>query len=413
MEKCLVKLSGYSFYLGLFIELGIVILDKSAYTIRYEGLWFRGTFILFGFSLLCRIAGDYFSQGLQGLIGKEALKEWIWLVLFALIGVISYKSTGRNEILRFVVFIWACSGMNMKKVLKYTFWYTTSGCLVVILLSVTGIYGDIALTQVYRTDTPWVQGATETRYCFGMGHPNAFHCMMLALTWLGLYCYDEKMKWYGYILLGAAHIIVFLFTDSRTGLLMSLGSLVLIVVLHYGVRIRRSKWVYIGGIAVLIGTVIFSYYCAKYSTGHPLLARIDGLLSHRILNLYYDTVNHEGMLNTWSLWSEPGNTAFFDLGVVRFFYWFGIIPAIIYYLAQCHLIWCGYRNKDYMLLAVMVSISLYTVFEAHYVSDYLGRNYIFFFMGLYLMEMLGRNRKREKGDPDDISAINQRNHTGL
>ena len=373
-KKYIDMISRYSFYLALFIELTIVIVEKSEYIIQYEGWWFRITFLLFGLSLITT---------------KRELRQWIWLAVFGVIGLISYRATGRNEILRWVVFVWTCYGKDMKKVLKFTFWYTATGCAVIALLSILGIYGEIAHTTVYRTEVAWTPGIEETRYCFGMGHPNSFHCMMLVITWLGLYCYHEKIKWYGYILIGAAHIAVYLFTDSRTGLLMSVGFLGLVVLFKYIRKLQEFKLSYIVGIMTILAVVIFSCFMAKYSIFHPVLEKIDVILSHRILNLYYDTVNHEGMLNTWSLWSAVGNSYYFDLGIVRFFYWYGIIPGIIYFLAQCRLVWCGYKEKDYMLAVIMMVISIYSVFEAHFISDYMGRNYILFFFGMYLAQMLG------------------------
>ena len=374
IQKYMELISKYSFALGLFIELTIVIVEKSEYIIQYEGWWFRITFLLFGLSLITT---------------KRDIKQWIWFGIFAIIGVISYRATGRNEILRWTVFIWACYGKDMKKVLKFTFWYTAAGCAVIVLLSLLGIYGEIFQTTVYRTEIAWTPGMEETRYCFGMGHPNSFHCMMLVITWLGLYCYREKIKWYGYLMIGVSHIIVYLFTDSRTGLLMSVFSIGLALFLNYVKGLQERKWIYVLGILVIVGTVLFSVFVAKHSVFHPLLEKIDGVLSHRILNLYYNTVNHEGMLNTWSLWSAERNNYYFDLGIVRFFYWYGIIPGILYFLAQCKLIWCGYQKKDYMLLALLVVIAVYSVFEAHFISDYMGRNYILFFFGMYLAELLG------------------------
>ena len=362
------------FYLALFMELTIVLLDKSKYIIQYEGMWFRVTFVLFGFSMIT---------------SKHSLRSWLCFALMSLMGVNSYFHTGRNEILRAVVMIWACEGKDIKKALKFAFWYTAAGCAVIFLLSVLGIYGDLFLEAVYRTDQPWVPGKIEKRYCFGMGHPNAFHCMMLAVTWLGIYCYNEKIKWYEYGVIGVFHIIVYLFTDSRTGILMSICSLGLVVILRYCKVLRENKWTYILGILMIIATVAFSVFMAKYSVHHPLLKQLDGVLSGRITNLYYDTVNHEGMLNTWSLWSAERNRYFFDLGVIRMFYWFGIIPALVYFAAQCRLLWCGFKKKDYMLLAMVVSIAVYTVFEAHFISDYMGRNYILLWFGMYLSQMLG------------------------
>ena len=71
------------------------------------------------------------------------------------------------------------AGMTYDNVVKTR--YTLAGCVVLFLLSVLGIYGKTFLEAVYRTDVPWTPGEVEKRYCFGMGHPNAFHCMILVV----------------------------------------------------------------------------------------------------------------------------------------------------------------------------------------------------------------------------------------
>lgn len=374
MEKYLNKISQGSFWLALFIELTIVVVEKSEYIIQYEGLWFRLTFVLFGISLVTT---------------RHSLKEWAGLCFFALMGVISYSVTGKNEILRFVVFIWACLGKEMKKVLKFTFLYTLAGCLILALLSILGIYGEMLQIAVYR------QGIQETRYCFGMGHPNALHSMVLALTLLGIYVYHNRLKWYGYAGILILHCAVFLLTKSRAGFMVSVGALLLMMILQYWKGIQAKKWPYVLGIFIIIGAVILSVLFAVYSIDLPLFKALDTVLTGRIIALK-DSNNWEGMIHTWSLWSAERNNYYFDLGIVRVFYWYGIIPGITYFLTQCRLIWCGWQKKDYMLLAVLVAITIYSVFEAHYVSDYLGRNYIFFFFGLYLADMLGEKREEKK-----------------
>ena len=72
----------------------------------------------------------------------------------------------------------------------------------------------------------------------------------------------------------------------------------------------------------------------RYSDGEvmPIFEKIDSYMTGRIYS-YYDSDRDEGMLHTWRLWSEPRNNYFFDLGIVRMFYWFGIIPATIYFQA--------------------------------------------------------------------------------
>ena len=374
MKPIFHKVSKATFVLALFIELTIVIVEKSEYIIQYEGIWFRLTFLLFGISLITT---------------KHHWKEWLALFLFGIIGVISYKVTGRNEILRWLVFIWACKGKDIRKVLKFTFWYTLAGCAVIMLLSIVGIYGSIAQEAVYRTETAWGNGILEIRYSFGMGHPNAFHCMMLVLTWLGIYCYYNVIKWYGYLVIGAGHLVVFYFTDSKTGILMSTITMVLVAI---SLGEKTGNYIYRGGILLIVGVIAFSIYMAAYSKevlNNNILYQLDSALSNRILNLYYNTTAHEGTLSTWSLWSNSRSTSYFDLGIVRMFYWYGIIPAGIYFISQCRLLWCGYKKRDYMMSVILICITIYSVFEAHFVSDYMGRNYILFFFGMCLKDMLG------------------------
>lgn len=381
------KLSHLAFYVALFIELTIVVVEKSEYIIQYEGLWFRLTFLLTCISVV---------------LTRKSRREWIWFVLFSSLGAASYYFTARNELLRWIVFIWACVGKDMKKVFKLTFWYTLAGCIIIFLLSVTGIYGKMFLEAVYRVEEYGGPAYEEIRYCFGMGHPNAFHCMMLVITWLGIYCYYEKIKWYFYPVIGAFHLLVYYFTDSRTGLLMSAGSLFVIIVLRYWKGMQEKCLIYLLGMAVILASIAFSVYAAKYSILDPFLKKIDGYLTGRIWALY-DSYNFEGMLSSWTLMGESDNYKYFDMGIVRFFYWFGVIPGIIYFLAQIRLLWCNYRNKDYMTLAMVIVITVYSVFEAHFISDYMGRNYILFFFGMYLSQMIGYRHNCH--EPENSSQV--------
>lgn len=373
--------SKISFSIALFIELTIVVLDKSEYIIQYEGQWFRLTFVLFGVSLITT---------------KHSVKEWIVLTLLGIVGFLSYCHTGRNEIIRFIVFIWACQGKDMQKVLKGTFWYTVFGTLGIMALSLTGIYGEVILTQVYR------EAGVESRYCFGMGHPNSFHCMIFVLTLLGMYCYEEYLQWHSYLLLGMLHLTVFFLAKSRTGFLIAIGTIVMVAILKNVPGIQKWKGIYFLGMLLLVMSVVFCIYCAKYSITIPSLMKLDRFLNGRIWGLHDSSMRHDGMLNTWHLWSDSTNIKYFDMGMVRIFYWYGIIPGAIYILAQIRLLWVAMKKSDYMLLALMISITLYSLIEAHFVSVYLGRNYILFFLGMYLSDMLPAIGEKDAKSPSVV-----------
>ena len=75
---------------------------------------------------------------------------------------------------------------------------------------------------------------------------------------------------------------------------------------------------------------------------------------------------------------------YFDMGWVKLFYRYGIIPGGICLVVLLILLWQIYRRRDACGLMVFVILSVYTVVEAHLVSVYLGRNFLLMMMGSYL-----------------------------
>ena len=116
------------------------------------------------------------------------------------------------------------------------------------------------------------------------------------------------------------------------------------------------------------------------------LSKLDRQISGRIVSLA-GTTDKEGMIQTWSAFSEPGNMDYyFDMGWVKLFYRYGVIPGGIYLLALIALLYRLYRHKDAGGLAVFMILAVYTVMEAHVISVYLGRNVLLLMMGYYFFE---------------------------
>ncbi len=374
------------FYLGVVIEVLLVLIDKSAYTNPVEGRIFQITFLLFLVKVcLTRYTG----------------REYAAVFLACVVGAISYFVTGRNEVIRLVMFIAACKDVDMKRCLKLVFYMTLTGCMIIILLSVTGIYGAVSLTQEYRLD------GVETRYTLGMGHPNALQCMVWALTTLGLYLYGEKMKWYHYLLTMLVNIFFFLLTDSKTGLLVT----VFTVVIVYMTTEKKHKMVSKLGAAIGIATTAFSVGISVVIAGNAyrvynyvwnndrtpftlFLVKLNSLLTGRI-RVLTENDGFEGTIGTWRLFSRPENNYYFDLGWVRLFYWYGIIPGCIFVAVIIILMIYCYKKKLYPVLALIASFALYSVMEAHAVSVYLARNYVIFIIGQYWVKLISKEKAQE------------------
>jgi uncharacterized membrane protein YwaF len=86
---------------------------------------------------------------------------------------------------------------------------------------------------------------------------------------------------------------------------------------------------------------------------------------------------------------------YFDMGWVKLFYRYGVIPGALYVLACLLLLWQFYRRKDACGLVVFVIFAIYTVVEAHLVSPYIGRNYLLMMMGtMFFGQQPGRYEQR-------------------
>lgn len=380
-----------AFYIGLTIELLMVIIDKSNYINPIEGYLFRLTFLLFA----CKL-----------LLTHYELREWALILVMEAVGFISYRVTGANDIIRVVTFVAACKGIPLKEALRYTFYVTLTGCLVIVALSVTGIYGDISLTQAFGHESAettryiGVEAAEETRYTLGMGHPNALSCMFFMLAALGVYVWFDRMKWYSYLFLMILNVGVYLLARSKTSMLITTAYLGGACLLTLVKGLRRKTILYVCGLLVFVLCIAFSvdaavcaqrvrvaqwnefFYWTPGDNEHiVLLGKIDRYINGRIVSLT-DSDKNDGMIQTWSAFSCENNmNYYFDMGWVKVFYRYGVIPGILYVAANLLLLWRIWRRRDACGLALFVMFAVYTVVEAHLISVYIGRNYLLMMMG--------------------------------
>lgn len=363
MENRVKAFGEICFWIGLLIELVIVIVDKSAYLNPYESQLFRITFLLFGIKIITT---------------KYSIKEWGCILLVGLLAACSYVINEKDEAVRAVVFVASCKDISLKKNIKVIFYVTMIGCAVLILLSVTGIFGAMSVTADYGRE------AVETRYTLGMGHPNALHCMIWMVMTLAIYAYDRFMKWYHYLLLMVINMVTYLLTDSNTGMMLAAATIIGAAVLHDIPILQKSLWVYAAGAIIVIACIAFSVYGAYAGNGRndssTFMYKLDKILNGRYQYCY---AVEDARMSNWKLFAAPENTEYFDAGFVRAFYWYGIIPGIMYGLMHLYLIWQSYRHKDYVLLVMVVAFSVYNLMEAHFVSVYLLRNYLLVCMGYY------------------------------
>lgn len=376
MNKWLDNICAGLFYLGLAAEILLVIWDKSSWTDPYMGQICRMTFLLFAVCCACSVR-------------KSTMAEDIVFAIGVLIGALSWRFGGRNDLLRIVIFLRAAGTVSVPRAMKVTFVSSVMGCLGLVGLAFAGIQGHLYQTYDYGH-------GVETRWDLGLGHPNSLHCMAAMLLIFGLYLFEKKMKLYLYVLLGVGNVLLYGLTRSNTAFAISMLALMLSLLLHYGKKLAAGNAVYFLGELFLFGGLLFSVFCGIYRpSGHWLLEKLDHVLTGRISSLWTTTF-HEGTLSTWKWFGQRLNVCYFDLGWLRVVYWYGVIPAIVIIGLTFALLEHARKTKDRAAFLLLLCFGLYTVFEAHLVSAYIGRNYALFIAALYLPKMLGRTEPAKR-----------------
>lgn len=361
------KIGNACFWIALFIESVIVMVDKSAYINPWEGKLFRLTFLLFCIKIIAT---------------KYSKKEWIVIALIGILVSISYLINDKDEVVRAAVFVISCKNIDVKKSMKLVLGVTLVSSIILFVLAASGVFGAMTMTANFgRGPFP---GIVETRYCFGMGHPNAFQCMLLMMTILAIYIYHDRMKWYMFIILEAINFVAFYFTDSNTGFLVVTAVIFGSMLMKYCSWMRDGKWVYFCFAGIILVCLALSMYGAavgnKYGYEHTFINRLDALLNGRF---QYSYSYEDARLMNWKLFAAKSNTVYFDQAYIRLFYWYGIIPGICYIAMNLYLVYESYKQKDYMLAVMVVGLAVYGIMEAHVISIFILRNYLFLWMGYY------------------------------
>ncbi len=359
-----------SFLTGFLIELLVVIVEKSDLPPLPEGQIFRLTFVLFLVAALCT---------------EYTLRECAAVGFFGLVALISWRVSGRDELVRFVVFAAACKCVAPGRIFRMAFWVTLAGCAALVFLSATGLFGAVSWTADFG------RGYEQTRYCLGMGHPNALHCMALMLLVTGLYLYNGRLRWWVYPLLLLGNAVLFRLTDSRTGALVAYGTIFLAGWMRYGTKFWSRRWVYWAG-----GAFVAALYGLSVWLTLHYQHRLDRFFNMRFWNAI--VVGGASPAN-WTWFSSPDASVYFDLGYIRLFYWYGIIPGLLS-LVLVGLVCAKLgRDRDRQGLLLVLCCSVYTFVEAHLVSVYIGRHLPLMLLGCLWYRMPGVSGGRRVWPP--------------
>ena len=360
-----------AFWTAFFLELFYVFWAQSDLIPLWDGAFWRVTFAL---------------TMVKVLTTKYSKKEWLIFALAAVLGVISWRCSGRNEMLRILAWIYACKEVDPGLIMKRFFYCTLGGSLALILLSVTGIFGRVSIFTRFRGG-----GYMEMRYCLGMGHPNGLQCMTLMITLMILYLYYEKLNWkwlLGLLLLNSG---MFYLTVSRFGYVSAIFALLYTVVLKWSEKKAKRRYILALSLMGYLSCIVVSLVCAaRTNINPPFWWNFSALTNGRVQGAY-----QLANLADWTLFGSRLYTEPVDMGIVRLFFWYGWIPALLACVLGLYGLYWYIMEKNDPAAVLILSLAVYSVFEAHIVSAILGRDPLIFLMGI-LMAAGFLNRGKEQ-----------------
>lgn len=279
----------------------------------------------------------------------------IGVFLFALAGISMYCKRDTMLFTNVLVLL-SMKNIDVDRLLHPLFWSALFGCLLVMVGSTMNIGLEISYTKVYRPEEGVI-----TRYAFGYGHPNQFHLFMVRMMSLYVGVHYRKLNWKHMLMLAGFNWIVYLFSDSRTGMLVGFLLVILLILYRYGQRITQWKaWPSIM-LLMEVAVIAFGFLAVKYYDKIGILYMFNRLFTGRLL-LASEAIRGIGI----SWWGRTiGSEYICDNGMIHMWLTYGWVPTLIYWAATIGLYMKALKEKNQYLIILILVFTVYGLMESN------------------------------------------------
>ncbi len=333
------------------------------------------------------------------IIDDHSQKEWKMILVLVTFGIGCKLYTDRNFVLRTVLLIAAFKDLDLKKIMK---WYLVVNGIAIVMIvgiSMLGIAGTWMETEVYRSDME-----TANRYALGFNSPNTTHFVIIRLALIAMYIWWYKLEWWHIVTFLVVNHMLYIFTDSRTGMLVGLASGILAIFFRYFKKLRDKKIWYIAGGGLIVALTIFSlcffrwnfYQYDSEGSCPEWVYRVNGLMVGRI---------HQMLKFKQGIEISPFGTyksgVYIDMGYVKLFLQEGFIAFGLYLVTMMRLIKKQYDIKDYAGYIIVIAISIRMLMESSFVPFVFQNPALMLVMGCGILcnnekECMSKHAERDK-----------------
>lgn len=292
-------------------------------------------------------------------------KQFLFFVSSVVVAMGVYLCNGYDDDLLIVVLtVFALNKIELNRLVKY---YTIIMVLFFILVvghslitrENIGIYAGFRFERGY-----------EYRYTFGFIHPNSLQGMYMRMTCgLILTEWGKSNKRLKYILLEIINIILFSFSDSRTGFIVTTVVLIMAFFTDDIIRIFSKKFFLYSMCFMGLGIIIFTLIASVFYKKSELLRWISSLINGR-----FDFANR--FLDRYPVRmfgidiDEYARILTLDCGIMNTLLHYGIvvfIVSILIYMIGIRRMW---KKNYYIGMVVTGGYIMYSVLENVYFNPF-------------------------------------------
>ena len=360
------KLSIFFLYLGISLiaisDSGIQLLilmtiGPGSRTLRLIGMW-----LLFGKILLTRYTK----------------KEFLLLLPSAVLAMYNYSLSGNIYCVYSILVIACLKDVDYSTLFKILFYSTLSSVIFVGILSFFNIGSPTQITQDFG------RGLVETRYCFGLYHPNIWHQAIGRCIIFACIGYYKQLNILHLLTLFVFNYFIYKMSISRTGLIAISIVLILMIFYKYITKLMHTIFVKICALAGMLGVyALYIYYTIKLAGPeyHLRAEEFNWLIATGRLRQALNFLETHPIQMFSSRFPDDGTL--FDCGFFRIFYECGYLWAGIFFVTLFLLVIVSFKNNWDIIIPVVI----YFIFCSLYVFDPVTRptfNIVVFFIPLLI-----------------------------
>lgn len=298
---------------------------------------------------------------------KYFMDELIKCIFLFVIGGISYLISGRAAFLLSIITIIGMKGIEIKKIFALILKIRLFTFTLIILLSSIGVIENNVM-RMYRQDK------FVTRNALGYLHPNILHVQFFLISVLIVYIYYEKIKVKHIILIEILNVILYSYSVSNTGFLVT-SFLLLITLIIKKIHIMKIIFFKCANF-ILPSIIIFSYSTSLLYNRLKIINVMDYYFNGRIYYGHYFLTNFNLTLFGRNF---ADMTGIFDDSYILMLSAYGIIPLIFFLLVMQIIIKRYTKMRDERVLILIITLLIYCIGESFLPNIFM--NFSLFFIG--------------------------------